>query len=423
MLWFLIAAYNAYHRGGDRMVVNINKNLEYYSTFDPTKESKPMSLGNLCKEIQEEKITLPIFQTYIRWKINKSIDLLQFQLDGKAPVSPISINIIESKELAVPQVSFIERNKIDSNRIVGKYSVNDGQQRLSCNYKAYIDHEDFRCIVLDITSGKFEINNGKLTKSQIPVGKLYNKDPKVFKKYLEDNKQFQEFEVQNVLTNVRNKFLSYYYTVNYAKDLTEEEQRKWFEVLNLAGSRVPEVQIYLTEMLVKDVDFYKEYSNKFIERLKKYSLDKLFVKKTTEISIPLAALNPAYEVLMEKDHSNNYSPIASDAKASIISKLRKEEILNIFGMTLAALDKSIEFIEDNNLKSPSRIDYIAYLLGLFVYLGDRGLGKNQIHQVIKWYNEVDFSNQNNGERRNAFDKLIRIVYSHDNKRSLITMKY
>lgn len=391
------------------MAIKINKNLEFYSTFDPTKESKPIALGNLCKDIEEGKITLPIFQTYIRWTLEKSIDLLQFQLDGKAAVSPISINIIESKELAVPQVSFIERERIENSEIVGKHSVNDGQQRLSCNFKAYIDHEDFKCIVLDITSGKFKINTGAVTKSQIPVGKLYNKDPKVFKKYLEEHKELQVFEVQNVLTNVRSKFLGYYYTVNYAKDLTEDEQREWFEVLNLAGSRVTEVEVYLTEMLIKNVDYYKEYSDKFAERLEQSSLNKLFVKKATEISIPLAALNPAYEVLKKKEHSSNFSPIPSDTKPGTISKLDKEEIREVFSMTLKALDRAIDFIEDNNLPEPERIDYVTYLLGLFVYLGENELMDVQKSKVIEWYKNVIFAKKDNGERRNIFERLIKIA--------------
>ncbi len=392
----------------DDMAIRINKNLEKFSTFDPTKESKPMSLGNLCKDIEENKLTLPIFQTYIRWKIEKSINLLNFQLSGKAAVSPISINIIENKDLAVPQVSFIERELINNDDILGKNSVNDGQQRLSCNYKAYTDHEDFKCVVLDITTGEFTINTGVLKKSQIPVGKLYNKDPKVFAQYLKENKELQVFEVQNLLTRVRNKFLGYYYTVNYARDLTEEEQREWFEVLNLAGSRITGVEIELTSMLVKGVDFYNEYAEKFGEKLRESSFDKLFVFKATEISIPLASLNPAYEILKGKEHTSNFSPIPSDAKANIISKLDKNDIRQIFCMTLEALEWAIEFIEDNNLNEPERIDYLTYLLGAFIYIGKKEINAKQKNYLIKMYNEVEFTNKDNGERRRIFEKLIKV---------------
>lgn len=389
------------------MAVKINKNLIYYSTFDPTKESKPVALRDLCHEIEERKIVLPVFQTYIRWTPEKSVSLLNFQLNGKAAVSPISINKIENKELAVPQLSFLTRELINQDELVGKQSVNDGQQRLSCNYKAYIDHEDFKSIVLDITAGKFLINPQALKKSQIPVGKLYNKDDSVLDEYIENHKELQTLEVQRLLTKIRNKFMSYYYTVNYAKDLTENEQLKWFDVLNLAGSRVTGVEVQLTNMLVKGVDFYKEYSNKFVEKLAEGSLEHLIIRKDTEVSIPLAALNPAYEIVKDKLHSSNCSPIPSDAKGIALAKLEPNELRKIFDMTLVGLEKAISFIYDNKL-NPERIDYITYLTGLFVYNQNNDMNERQKTEIIDWFNNVNFINLGNSERREIFDKLILI---------------
>lgn len=390
------------------MTIRINKNLIFYSTFDPTKESQPVSLENLCKDIEDEKITLPIFQTYIRWTTEKSVDLLNFQLNGKAAVSPISINKIENIDLAVQQVSFIERNLIAKDKIIGKHSVNDGQQRLSCNYKAYIDHEEFKLIFLDITVGKFVINPDEVKRSQIPVGKLYNKDDSVFDKYVTEHKELQSLEVQRLLTKVRNKFMSYYYTVNYARDLTESEQLEWFDVLNLAGSRVTGVEVELTNMLIKGVDFYSEYSNKFIEKLTEESFYHLIIRKETEVSIPLAALNLAYEVIKNKPHSSNFSPIPSDTKAIAISKLEVFELREIFSMTLDGLDKAMTFIYDNKLV-PERIDYITYLTGLFVCNKNIDMNEEQKERTVKWFNTVNFSDKGNSERREIFDKLLNII--------------
>ena len=389
------------------MAIKINKDLVQYSTFDPTKESQPVALRNLCKDIEERKIVLPVFQTYIRWTPEKSVSLLNFQLNGKAAVSPISINKIENKDLAVPQVSFLTRELINQDELVGKHSVNDGQQRLSCNYKAYIDHEDFKSIVLDITAGKFLINPEGLKKSQIPVGKLYNKDDSVFDKYIDNHKDLQSLEVQRLLTKIRNKFMSYYYTVNYAKDLTQDEQLKWFDVLNLAGSRVTGVEVYLTSMLVKGVDFYKEYSNKFIERLASASLDHLIIREDTKVSIPLSTLNSAYEISQRKSHSSNCSPIPSDHKAQAISKLNPNEIRAIFDTTLIALDKAISFIYDNNL-NPKRIDYLTYLTCFFVYNNNNNMNDRQKEEIINWFSCVNFTDKGNSERREIFDKLILV---------------
>ncbi|MGN7300342.1 hypothetical protein [Ferdinandcohnia sp. SAFN-114] len=53
------------------------------------------------------------------------------------------------------------------------------------------------------------------------------------------------------------KFFNYFYTLNFAQDLSGEEQIEWFNVLNLAGRRVPEIQMKLTRLQIKRLDFYK----------------------------------------------------------------------------------------------------------------------------------------------------------------------
>lgn len=355
-------------------------------------------------------MTLPIFQTYIRWTLDKSVDLLNFQLNGMAPVAPISINIIDMEEAATDQVTFVERDFIGKNYTKSKYSCIDGQQRLSCNYKAYTDHEDFRCVVLDIRQGKFIINSSAIKEWQIPVGKLYNRDDKEFDNYLKTHKELQAFEIQNILTKVRNKFLGYYYIVNYAKDLTEKEQLEWFEVLNLAGSRVTEVQVYLTDMLVKGVDFYKEFSDKFYDILYGSSLHKLFNRKTTEVSIPLATLNAAYEKVNDRSHTLNFSPIPSDAKGALMGREEDvDKIREMFRITLISLDRAINFIlESKFINKIDRIDYITYLTGAFVYIGEANINESQKHFLLDWINNVEFGSKGNSERRKIFNELIKV---------------
>ena len=43
------------------------------------------------------------------------------------------------------------------NMVRGQFSVVDGQQRLTTNYKAFCNNDDLRDIVLDLGSGKFVI--------------------------------------------------------------------------------------------------------------------------------------------------------------------------------------------------------------------------------------------------------------------------
>lgn len=389
-------------------MIKLNKSLISDVNHDPTKDSQQMSIESLCEKIENSQMTLPIFQTYIRWDINKAVDLLNFQLKGMAPVSPISINLINNRSKAIQQISFIDRELIDISGDRSILSVIDGQQRLSCNYKSYTNHEDFKCIVLDITFGEFRVNTEAVKKNQIPVGILYNKDISVFKNYLKDHKSLQEFDVHDLLTGIRKKFMKYDYTLNYAKDLNENEQLEWFEVLNLAGSRVPANQVFLTEMLVKGVDFYKEFSDKYSEYLYNSDLDSLLNRKSIEISIPLAGLNAAYEVLANKAHSSNFSPIPSDAKGTFMSNLEDFQLRQMFEMVLKALENVISFIEENNLKKPDRIDYITYLTGAYVYIGHKNVTDAQKEYLIKWYNEVTFDSAGNSKRRKIFDDLILV---------------
>ena len=124
--------------------MKINKNLEFALTYNPTKKSYSMEVEEMCKKIEVDELTLPLYQRDVSWNIDKSIALLNFQLFGKAPVAPISINESISEKTDVAQISFLTREPVNlENKHQAKLqSVVDGQQRLTTNYKAYRDHED-----------------------------------------------------------------------------------------------------------------------------------------------------------------------------------------------------------------------------------------------------------------------------------------
>ena len=154
--------------------MRINKNLEVAAAFNPTKKSHQMSIWDMCQKIEEQTISLPLYQRDLSWTLQKCTSLLNYQLLGKAPVSPISFNVILDTNDFVPQVSFLNR-ELFPNVERGQYSVVDGQQRLTTNFKAYINHEDFRNIVLDLGKGVFTQVQGEIRNNQIPVGILLNK--------------------------------------------------------------------------------------------------------------------------------------------------------------------------------------------------------------------------------------------------------
>ncbi|WP_085832805.1 DUF262 domain-containing protein [Clostridium merdae] len=363
-----------------------------------------MSIFDMCQKIENGSISLPLYQRDLSWTLKKCIDLLNYQLIGKAPVSPISMNTILNTEECVPQVSFVDR-EVMSEIVHSQMSVVDGQQRLTTNYKAYINHDDLRNVALDLGKGCFVEVGEAIRNTQIPVGILLNKEDSVLFEYTSKISSLKSPEVINVLLQVRSKIKNYNYTINSAEDLTEDEQIEWFEVLNNAGSRVSIVQMRFSKLKAHGIDIYKQYTSLFKERLIESGYGDFFTPQKTSVSYPIAALNPAFEMLTSRTHSVNCAPISSDTKENQICTLPPSTLTKCFSMTLDALDVALDFINDNELKEPIRIDYINYLLGYFVFNGNEISGDDK-EFLIKWYDKVNFTNKSNSARRDIFTNLI-----------------
>ena len=387
--------------------MKINDNLKKSVAYNPTKQTFQMSALNLCQKIETNDITLPLYQRDISWSVKKSVSLLNYQLNGKAPVSPISVNKITDHFHNVAQITLIDRTIIEPFK-VGQLSVTDGQQRLSTNYKAYINHPDFQNIVLDLQRGVFIINPSKDIKAcQIPVGILLNKDTGVFFEYVNKSKSLKKSEVTDALLQARSKLRDYNYTINLAEDLSESEQIEWFEVLNNAGSRVTKVQMKFSKLRLEGIDIYAQYTKIYKQKLDDANFD-VFNVKDTEVSVPIANLNCALELIIGKEHSLNFTPIPSDVKENQLCNLTAEQLKSCFTITLDALDTTINFITSNNLKLPNRIDYITYLTGYFVLMKKNVLSSDENKKLLGWYKTVDFNNKPNGKRRDMFNELLNI---------------
>lgn len=388
--------------------MKISESLKKMVAYNPTKQTFQMSSLNLCEKIESNDITLPLYQRDISWSTKKAVSLLNYQLNGKAPVSPISVNKITDKSYSVAQVTFIDRTIIDVFK-VGQLSVTDGQQRLSTNYKCYINHPDFSCVVLDLQKGIFTIidNPDSIKSCQIPAGILLNKDTDTFFEHIDKCKVLKKPEVTNVLLQTRSKLRDYNYTINLAEDLSEEEQIEWFEVLNNAGSRVSRVQMKFSKLRLDGIDIYSQYTKIYKQKLDEVGFY-LFSVKDTEVSIPISNLNCALEFLIGKEHSLNFTPIPSDVKENQLCNLTAEQLKNCFSITLNALDDAISFIQSNNLKHPDRIDYITYLTGYFVFNKKNTISYEQNENLVQWYNQVNFNNKPNGKRRDMFSELLKI---------------
>ena len=92
-----------------------------------------------------------------------------------------------------------------------------------------------------------------------------------------------------------------------------------------------------------------------------------FSPQKTSVSYPIAALNPAYEIITNKSHTDAYAPIPSDTKENQLCALEPATLKQCFGKTLEALDKAVAFIQEQDVHEPDRIDYINYVTGYFVY--------------------------------------------------------
>lgn len=386
--------------------MNINNKLKAAVSFNPTKKSHQLSISDMCLDIKNNKITLPLYQRDLSWSLSKSISLLNYQLFGKAPVAPISINQMSSKRAVVPQVSFIDRELIDSSLIeADHHSVVDGQQRLSTNYKAYINHEDFRNIFLDVSAAKFKLVETGLKDYHIPVGVLLNQDESMLLRFLQEKDLIEK--LFPILVQIRSKIMTYNYTINIADNLAEDEQIEWFEVLNNAGSRVTTLQMSFSKLKLHDFDIYTDYVTPFKEKIQTFGYDELFSPFTTNVSYPVASLNPAFEMKKKSgNHSLNYAPIPSDTKETQITNLDIEDLSGIIELSLTSLNKALIFLSERNLEDHvNRMDYILYLTGYFAF--NDTLDDTNEQNLISWVQTVNFVNKSNGARRDIFDNLIK----------------
>ncbi len=387
--------------------MNINKNLREAVDMNPTRNTRNLTVENLCSMISAGTLTIPLYQRDISWTKQKCVELLNYELLGKSPISAISVNIINNTDsnFAVPQVSFIER-EVMPNMVRGQYSVVDGQQRLTTNYKAYCDHEDLRDIVLDLGQGKFVMTSESLRNNQVPVGCLMNRDSSKLIAYVH-SKRGMDNDILAFLLLARTKMLSYSYTINMAEDLSEDEQITWFEVLNNAGSRVSVIQMRFAKMKAHGLDIYTQYTNIYRNKLQEYGYD-FFIPQKTTVSYPIAALNPAYEVIAGgRSHQNNFAPYPSDTKENQLCNLDVSVLKSCISLTLGTLDRVLAFIDDNDLKKPERIDYINYLVGYFIFHPEE-LTERRKEKVIDWYNTVNFTNKSNPQRRIIYSELLKI---------------
>lgn len=381
------------------------KKLSTYN-FDPTNSKISRSIRDLNQYIADGVLSLPQYQRDISWSHKKMVALLNYQLFGKAPISPLSLNEILDKENATPQIRLIDRQPLSQTELAKvKWSVIDGQQRLTTNYLAYTNAKEISDVVFDFGKAKF-VETKSATSNQIPAGVLLNKDIEELKHHLSRMPGYDPTQYYSFIIDIREKLSKYEYTLHIAEDMTQEEQLKWFEVLNNAGSRVSKLQLTFSRSKAYDFDIYTDYANKFKQLASDYGYEELFSPFSTSLSYPVALLNPAYEKLKGAYHKMNYSPIPSDNKAAQLSKLNASQMLQLSEETLNALKRVLDFIEQEGFQCViTRMDYILYLTGFDVLVGINDANK---HSLVKWIQDISFTDKTSSERRKIFADLLEI---------------
>lgn len=381
--------------------------LEKEAAIDPTNSSQVMTIRELCLKIEKKEITIPMYQRSLTWNNQKAIDLFNYQLSGKAPVSPLSFTKIDDNN-NVPQLSLIDREIIDNKDKKEAYSVIDGQQRLTANYKAFSNHDDLRNVVLDLSRGKF-IKSENIKMNQIPVGILLNKDQRKLSEYVETHLFKNSSTILSTLLAVRQKIVAYRYTLHIAGDMNEDEQIKWFEVLNNAGTKISQADLAITHLKLHDFDMYNDYINKYLYKIEKYGFEKYFEKFSVKVTYPMASLNPALEcVIHNKQHKINFAPITQDQKIKKLEKLDRNALKEISEVTLDNLEFVLKFIEKNNLNSfIDNMKYILFMTGYFIFVDTKNIKEKEL---IQWVKNVNFYKKSVEDQRNIYDKLINNVF-------------
>src|SRR5699024_7311466 len=182
---------------------------------------------------------------------------------------------------------------------------------------------------------------------------------------------------------------------------------EWFEKLNNAGTQVSRLQMKFSKMLVKGLDIYPQYVVPYVERIYSRGLNKLFKTKATETSFQIAALNPAYEVLITPNSINYTSPIPSNTNEDQLASLDITQLRQIIEITLEALDSAFMFIEQEKLRKPVRMEQLTYIMGVIIHNKSEELEKYQREILVKWYKTVNFINMPNTEKRTLYRELLQ----------------
>ena len=161
----------------------------------------------------------------------------------------------------------------------------------------------------------------------------------------------------------------------------------------------------LSRLKSKDVDYYKEFIEPFMDIIESNGYESFFPTQATKTTYPLSALNPGYDYLFSTELGKNRAPIPSDGKDKKLATLDSDQLHQLFDITLTALQDTMDFIEDEDISLSGRMEHITFALGFFVYHGN-SMSTEKKEFLKSWINSTNFINMTNSDKRETYQKLV-----------------
>lgn len=356
------------------------------------------NVEDVCKLLKSGKMRFTFEYSEIVWTRDHIIAYLNNMIFGNTPISPIAINIESLNSFSYDLTEEISKKPFEDTTNI-QYAVIDGRQRIQLYFKSYTNNPDFANIVLDLSLYRFKIMSD-MEKNSIPIGIIFNENESVFTSYISKKTDSQV----ELLKAVRNRFFKHTIMVMFANNLFRDQQLKWFTELNNAGSSMTGADMLLFKLDAKDNTLkpYESYILPYNNLISNYGFDYLVSSSKAKISYPLTALNPLIELMFRVGHKNNYTPIPSDVKISIIDSIHPNDLRTMFADSLIALNWTLEFLKKIEI-IPTRMEYITFISGFYIL---RNPTENAYNVLKTWCEETIFTDTTNTEKRQIYSNLL-----------------
>lgn len=209
----------------------INSKLQEVLQYNSNQVITTYSIQNLCFMIDNDQLTVPSYKETAEWANRYKMDLFNYELFAKTPVTEI-LALSNNSSDNVSQLSIYRGQEIPQNKLSDTISVLDGSQRLLTNYQAYINDQGVKDIALNLEVPRFEIIDGTTdTTNLLPIGVLMNHDLSLLSSWLIDHQDKIDDEGQKIILGIRSKLMDCKLVVQVAEGLDQTEQLVYYKML------------------------------------------------------------------------------------------------------------------------------------------------------------------------------------------------